>query len=111
MRTLFRGYYVTYRLWIGEIDGGAAEDHYAFDWLKNMQERGYDNVRIEPAPGAQITFPLNDDNSEEVTLPPVIAMARCPYCHEPVAVPGFDQLWAFVCPHCGQGAQIELPIE
>jgi hypothetical protein len=26
-----------------------AADQYAVDWLKAMREKGYDNVRIEPA--------------------------------------------------------------
>ena len=102
---------MTYRLWLGDLECGVAADQYAADWLHAIQQRyPHKNVRIEPAPGLAPTFPLGDDNSEEPDLTGAITTARCPHCQEVTAFPGFDRMLAFVCPHCGQGVQVVLPI-
>lgn len=89
---------MTYRLFIGGLGVEVAEDQYAFDWLNPMRERGYDDVRIEPYPGASPPFPFGDDDTEEQDLPVTGTTARCRHCNEVKAVPGIDRLFAFVCP-------------
>lgn len=102
---------MTYRLYLGELDAGIAEDESALNWLSAMHEHGYEDARIESAPGLKPTFPLADDESEQAPDLMRVATVGCPHCQEIVAVPGLDHLFAFVCPHCGESATVTLPIQ
>ena len=39
------------------------------------------------------------------------AFSRCPHCGELNAFPGFEQIMASVCQHCGQGVDATPPVQ
>jgi len=40
--------------------------------------------------------------------PKVGAQVRCPHCGAPHSAPiGMDELWAFVCHHCGNSVEVK----
>lgn len=70
-----------YRLWLNERDCGVAADQYAIDWRDAMQQRySDDHVRIEPAPDAEPTFPVGEEDEDEKFDPTAVATVRCPRC-------------------------------
>jgi hypothetical protein len=101
-----------YRLWLGDLECGVAADEHAMHWLEKILERYPDqDVWIEAAPGAQQMFPLWDDEEERgleaLREAGSVAVGRCPECQAVISFPGFDAIFAFVCPECGRGVNTE----
>ena len=40
-----------------------------------------------------------------------VTSARCPYCGELNTFPGFEEIFAYVCKHCGQSVAITPPVQ
>lgn len=52
---------MAYRLWLSDLECGVAADEDATTWRDTMREHGYDEVRIEPEPGAVAAFSFVED--------------------------------------------------
>ncbi len=59
-----------------------AADQHAIHWREVMQKRyPDDHVRIEPAPDAEVTFPVGEEDEDEKIELSRAATIRCPHCH------------------------------
>lgn len=76
-----------------------------------MQKRhSPDQVRIEPAPGAEITFPIADEEEADSFDPTAVATVRCPRCDAILSFPGFDAILGYRCPHCHGFIEVMPPV-
>lgn len=77
-----------------------------------MQKRYPDDQgHIEPAPDAEITFPLGDDDYEGETIGlSHVAVIRCPHCQAAVSFPAFDEMICCRCPQCDGFIDVMPPV-
>lgn len=100
-----------YRLWIGDINGGVAVDQDATNWLHAMRERGYDDVRIEPASAeTPVTFPVGDGTEEDESPSTTFLLVQCPRCRANEAIPGATKMFIVTCKVCGEPFEPHLPL-
>jgi len=58
-----------------------------------------------------LTFQLLGTQRAEVKPARPLTSARCPHCGELNVFPDFDQIFAHICQHCGQGVKISPPVQ
>jgi hypothetical protein len=96
------------------MKGGIAIEDDARNWLAGMHEHGYQDVRIEPMSDGRVTFPVSEEDADAGDIAATfesVAAARCPHCHRLVTFPGFDAIFAFVCPECAQPVKVATAIQ
>ena len=75
-------------------------------WLQHAIAHFYPQSSYAKSLGAAVI----SGAKELVFLPPTVdATAICPHCGAPNAMPGADQLLAFVCRRCGSGVTVGPP--
>jgi hypothetical protein len=58
-----------------------------------------------------LTFQRLGTQSAESKPARPTAFSRCPHCGELNAFPGFEQILAYVCQHCGMGVDAGPPVQ
>jgi uncharacterized protein (DUF983 family) len=54
---------------------------------------------------------LGTQNEESKPKQSIVASARCPHCGDLNVFPGFDQILAYICQHCGQGVDASPAVQ
>jgi hypothetical protein len=95
-----------------EMNGYLAEENVAFvgeivPWLQEAIAHFYPHSRY-----AKSLDPQTSERAlRRLFRPPVSgAQVRCPDCGAPHATPpGMEEIFAFVCVHCGKGVELQRP--